>query len=127
MSPPQVRKMRNWDSHVCNWALESQRHYSSLENEHVGRIPLLQNGLYRLLTHSVVNGEDSSSSQKQELLTVFSLLDLQELALQPKDDIVDRVKMEDTLKRRFFYDQAFSIYGGTDLKNLHSNPFRLMF
>ncbi|KQK77797.1 glycine--tRNA ligase [Amazona aestiva] len=36
----------------------------------------------------------------------------QELALQPKDDIVDRVKMEDTLKRRFFYDQAFSIYGG---------------
>ncbi|NXD07978.1 GARS ligase, partial [Nothocercus nigrocapillus] len=36
----------------------------------------------------------------------------QELALQPKDDIVDRIKMEDTLKRRFFYDQAFSIYGG---------------
>ncbi|KFW12414.1 Glycine--tRNA ligase [Eurypyga helias] len=40
------------------------------------------------------------------------MLELQELALQPKDDIVDRVKMEDTLKRRFFYDQAFSIYGG---------------
>ncbi|KAF2983626.1 hypothetical protein EK904_005554 [Melospiza melodia maxima] len=37
---------------------------------------------------------------------------MMELALQPKDDIVDRVKMEDTLKRRFFYDQAFSIYGG---------------
>uniref|UniRef100_A0A672RIY4 glycine--tRNA ligase n=1 Tax=Sinocyclocheilus grahami TaxID=75366 RepID=A0A672RIY4_SINGR len=35
-----------------------------------------------------------------------------ELALQPKDDIVDRTKMEDTLKRRFFYDQAFAIYGG---------------
>lgn len=50
------------------------------------------------------------------MLTVFSLFELQELALQPKDDIVDRVKMEDTLKRRFFYDQAFSIYGGTDLK-----------
>lgn len=48
------------------------------------------------------------------MLTVFSLFELQELALQPKDDIVDRVKMEDTLKRRFFYDQAFSIYGGTD-------------
>ncbi len=40
----------------------------------------------------------------------FSIL--QELALQPKDDIVDRTKMEDTLKRRFFYDQAFAIYGG---------------
>lgn len=36
----------------------------------------------------------------------------QELALQPKSDTVDRVKLEDTLKRRFFYDQAFAIYGG---------------
>jgi len=39
-------------------------------------------------------------------------LEAKELALQPKDDIVDRGKMEDTLKRRFFYDQAFAIYGG---------------
>ncbi|XP_012671719.1 glycine--tRNA ligase [Clupea harengus] len=39
-------------------------------------------------------------------------LEAKELSLQPKDDIVDRTKMEDTLKRRFFYDQAFSIYGG---------------
>ncbi|XP_061522163.1 glycine--tRNA ligase-like [Phycodurus eques] len=39
-------------------------------------------------------------------------LEAKELALQPKDDIVDRTKMEDTLKRRFFYDQAFAIYGG---------------
>jgi len=62
----------------------------------------------------MVNGEDLSFCQKWEMLTVFSLFELQELALQPKDDIVDRVKMEDTLKRRFFYDQAFSIYGGTD-------------
>lgn len=40
------------------------------------------------------------------------ILLFQELSLQTKDDIVDRVKMEDTLKRRFFYDQAFAIYGG---------------
>ncbi|KAM6977276.1 glycine--tRNA ligase [Aplochiton taeniatus] len=39
-------------------------------------------------------------------------LEAKELALQPQDDIVDRTKMEDTLKRRFFYDQAFAIYGG---------------
>ncbi|KAM8967175.1 glycine--tRNA ligase [Pelodytes ibericus] len=39
-------------------------------------------------------------------------LEATELSLQPKDDIVDRAKMEDTLKRRFFYDQAFAIYGG---------------
>ncbi|MGH0139698.1 UNVERIFIED_CONTAM: hypothetical protein FKN15_042985, partial [Acipenser sinensis] len=42
----------------------------------------------------------------------FNLFALQELALQPQDDIVDRPKLEDTLKRRFFYDQAFAIYGG---------------
>lgn len=67
---------------------------------------------------TVVSGEHFSSCQKWELLTGYVFLELQELALQPKDDIVDRVKMEDTLKRRFFYDQAFSIYGGMDVKKL---------
>ncbi|NWW54354.1 GARS ligase, partial [Pedionomus torquatus] len=47
-----------------------------------------------------------------ELKARKRVLEAKELALQPKDDIVDRAKMEDTLKRRFFYDQAFSIYGG---------------
>ncbi|MBN3312572.1 GARS ligase, partial [Atractosteus spatula] len=47
-----------------------------------------------------------------ELKARKRILEAKELALQPKDDIVDRPKMEDTLKRRFFYDQAFAIYGG---------------
>ncbi|XP_028425008.1 glycine--tRNA ligase [Perca flavescens] len=47
-----------------------------------------------------------------ELKARKKILEAKELALQPKDDTVDRVKMEDTLKRRFFYDQAFAIYGG---------------
>ncbi|KAM9337093.1 glycine--tRNA ligase-like [Symphorus nematophorus] len=47
-----------------------------------------------------------------ELKARKKTLEAKELALQPKDDMVDRVKMEDTLKRRFFYDQAFAIYGG---------------
>ncbi|CAD7694264.1 unnamed protein product [Nyctereutes procyonoides] len=47
-----------------------------------------------------------------ELKARKRVLEAKELALQPKDDIVDRAKMEDTLKRRFFYDQAFAIYGG---------------
>ncbi|KAM6900785.1 LOW QUALITY PROTEIN: glycine--tRNA ligase [Xenentodon cancila] len=47
-----------------------------------------------------------------ELKARKKALEAKELALQPKDDIVDRAKMEDTLKRRFFYDQAFAIYGG---------------
>ncbi|GAB5568658.1 glycine--tRNA ligase [Prionailurus iriomotensis] len=46
-----------------------------------------------------------------ELKARKRVLEAKELALQPKDDIVDRAKMEDTLKRRFFYDQAFAIYG----------------
>ncbi|XP_060717864.1 glycine--tRNA ligase [Tachysurus vachellii] len=47
-----------------------------------------------------------------ELKARKKILEAKELSLQTKDDIVDRVKMEDTLKRRFFYDQAFAIYGG---------------
>ncbi|NXP44149.1 GARS ligase, partial [Heliornis fulica] len=47
-----------------------------------------------------------------ELKARKRVLEAKELDLQPKDDVVDRGKMEDTLKRRFFYDQAFSIYGG---------------
>ena len=35
-----------------------------------------------------------------------------ELALAPKEAFFDRYKMEDLLKRRFFYDQSFAIYGG---------------
>lgn len=37
---------------------------------------------------------------------------LQELSLRPQEEVVDRLKMDDTLKRRFFYDQSFAIYGG---------------
>ncbi|CAL8312768.1 unnamed protein product [Merluccius merluccius] len=47
-----------------------------------------------------------------ELKARKRILEAKELSLQPRGDTVDRVKMEDTLKRRFFYDQAFSIYGG---------------
>ena len=32
--------------------------------------------------------------------------------LRPSQVKFDRTKMEDTLKRRFFYDQSFAIYGG---------------
>ncbi|VDO90955.1 unnamed protein product [Heligmosomoides polygyrus] len=35
-----------------------------------------------------------------------------EVALAPKEACFDRLKLEDLLKRRFFYDQSFSIYGG---------------
>ncbi|MGH0177014.1 UNVERIFIED_CONTAM: hypothetical protein FKN15_073821 [Acipenser sinensis] len=46
-----------------------------------------------------------------ELKARKRVLEAKELALQPQDDIIDRPKLDDTLKRRFFYDQAFAIYG----------------
>ncbi|XP_042366547.1 glycine--tRNA ligase [Plectropomus leopardus] len=56
--------------------------------------------------------EQELSRAVTELKARKKTLEAKELALQPKDDTVDRVKMEDTLKRRFFYDQSFAIYGG---------------
>ncbi|XP_070709053.1 glycine--tRNA ligase [Pempheris klunzingeri] len=56
--------------------------------------------------------EQELSRAVAELKARKKVLEAKELALQPKDETVDRVKMEDTLKRRFFYDQAFAIYGG---------------
>lgn len=32
----------------------------------------------------------------------------------PKEQKIDRSKLEDLLKRRFFYDQSFAIYGGVN-------------
>lgn len=40
------------------------------------------------------------------------LLEDTEIALAPKEASFDRLKLEDLLKRRFFYDQSFAIYGG---------------
>ena len=37
---------------------------------------------------------------------------LVELFFRPNEKSFDRSKMEDLLKRRFFYDQSFAIYGG---------------
>uniref|UniRef100_A0A672G280 Glycine--tRNA ligase n=1 Tax=Salarias fasciatus TaxID=181472 RepID=A0A672G280_SALFA len=56
--------------------------------------------------------EQEVSKAVAELKARKKTLETKELSLQSKDDTVDRVKMEDTLKRRFFYDQAFAIYGG---------------
>jgi len=48
-----------------------------------------------------------------ELKARKKVLEDKELSLRPKDAATfDRAKMEDLLKRRFFYDQSFAIYGG---------------
>ncbi|XP_053954897.1 glycine--tRNA ligase [Anastrepha ludens] len=47
-----------------------------------------------------------------ELKARKKLLEDRELELTPSVITFDRSKMEDLLKRRFFYDQSFAIYGG---------------
>lgn len=47
-----------------------------------------------------------------ELKSRKKILEDKELSLAPSLATFDRSKMEDLLKRRFFYDQSFAIYGG---------------
>lgn len=47
-----------------------------------------------------------------ELKTRKKTLEDKELELRPVESTFDRAKMEDLLRRRFFYDQSFAIYGG---------------
>lgn len=47
-----------------------------------------------------------------ELKVRKKVLEDKELSLAPSVASFDRAKMEDLLKRRFFYDQSFAIYGG---------------
>ncbi|KAH7727006.1 glycyl-tRNA synthetase [Aphelenchoides avenae] len=48
----------------------------------------------------------------RELKARKKKLEEKELACAPKDASFDRHKLEDLLKRRFFFDQSFAIYGG---------------
>ncbi|CAD7086037.1 unnamed protein product [Hermetia illucens] len=47
-----------------------------------------------------------------ELKVRKKVLEDKELELTPTSAVFDRSKMEDLIKRRFFYDQSFAIYGG---------------
>ncbi|KZS14907.1 Glycine--tRNA ligase [Daphnia magna] len=47
-----------------------------------------------------------------ELKARKKILEDKELELTPVEASFDRAKMEDLLKRRFFFDQSFAIYGG---------------
>uniref|UniRef100_A0A915N4A7 glycine--tRNA ligase n=1 Tax=Meloidogyne javanica TaxID=6303 RepID=A0A915N4A7_MELJA len=41
-----------------------------------------------------------------------SLMAKKQINIPDSDTLIDRLKLEDLLKRRFFYDQSFAIYGG---------------
>lgn len=57
-------------------------------------------------------GEIEVKKAVVELKARKKILEDKELELTQKDDGFDRMRMEDLLKRRFFYDQSFAIYGG---------------
>ena len=46
------------------------------------------------------------------LIEKKNCLESKESSLMPKDSFVDKTRLEDVLKRRFFFDLSFSIYGG---------------
>ncbi|CAB4063224.1 GARS [Lepeophtheirus salmonis] len=70
-----------------------------------------QGDLVRSLKQS--NGDKLEIQQAvAELKTRKKTLEEKEIALAPVELNFDRNKMEDLLKRRFFYDQSFAIYGG---------------
>jgi len=56
--------------------------------------------------------ENDVKKAVMELKARKKVLEDRELSLRPVKAKFDRTKMEDTLKRRFFYDQSFAIYGG---------------
>ena len=47
-----------------------------------------------------------------ELKARKKALEQREIQLTPKEEKFDRSKLDDLLKRRFFYTPSFSIYGG---------------
>lgn len=64
-----------------------------------------------------LKSENAPAIDIQQAVSVLKMrkkdLEEKELELTPKDDF-DRIKMEDLLKQRFFYDQSFAIYGGVN-------------
>ncbi|CAL8135036.1 unnamed protein product [Orchesella dallaii] len=58
------------------------------------------------------NSEIDVKKAVVELKAKKKLLEDRELELSKTEEVFDRPRMEDLLKRRFFYDQSFAIYGG---------------
>jgi glycyl-tRNA synthetase len=53
-----------------------------------------------------------NNSKSFQIFSIFFKWKIEEL--QPNENKIDRSKLEDLLKRRFFYDQSFAIYGGVN-------------
>ncbi|CAF1670028.1 unnamed protein product [Rotaria magnacalcarata] len=75
----------------------------------------VQGDIVKQMKDCNVNKEDAEFKQAiNELKIRKKKLEDQIAKAMPKEESIDRIKMEDLLKRRFFYDQSFSIYGGVN-------------
>jgi len=75
----------------------------------------LQGDIVKQFKDNNVNKDDAEFKQAiSELKLRKKALEDQIAKYMPKEESIDRLKMEDLLKRRFFYDQSFSIYGGVN-------------
>jgi len=75
----------------------------------------VQGDLVKKMKDDGVNKDDAEFKQAiHELKIRKKTLEDQIEKNMPKEESIDRLKMEDLLKRRFFYDQSFSIYGGVN-------------
>ncbi|CAM2702879.1 unnamed protein product [Rotaria socialis] len=75
----------------------------------------VQGDIVKQMKDNNVNKDDAEFKQAiNELKIRKKKLEDQIAKAMPKEESIDRLKMEDLLKRRFFYDQSFSIYGGVN-------------
>ena len=52
-------------------------------------------------------------------IPIFSNYNFKEKELAPKQEKFDKAKLEDLLKRRFFFVPSFEIYGGKQIESIH--------
>jgi len=96
-----------------NWVkmMAQQGDPAALELEPLRAAVKEQGDLVRSLKDNGANEIDIMKAVN-ELKARKKVLEDRELALAPKDLLFERGKLEDLLKRRFFYDISFAIYGG---------------
>lgn len=78
-----------------------------------------QGDLVRLLKESHATDMEVKKAVG-ELKALKKQLDDKELTLQPPSETFNRAKFADLMIRRFFYDQSFSIYGGTYIDKMYN-------
>lgn len=114
LKPPQLSKFSKKNPYLISTIVQgmaSKGDPAALALEPLRKAVKEQGDLVRSLKESGAPEVDVKNAVR-DLKALKKKLEDQEIALAPKDAIFERTKLEDLLKRRFFYDNSFSIYGG---------------